>query len=144
MVQYNISAEKKSGEEVSPATPVQTVQNDLPEELTASELRETFDKTYKPALASTLAVADELIEAAYEPVYRKIPAYTDWHYSVWGSYVELGTAALDSPERVLEEKLLDGLGERLAKIPNELRAVYGSQFEKSLNVTQFFFHWTKN
>ena len=134
MAQQNISAQKVIVEEVSPSTSVPTVQNDLPKELTASELREIFDKTYQPALTSTLAVADELIEAAYEPVYRKIPAYTDWHYSVWGSYVELGTAALDSPEKILEEKLLDGLGERLAKIPKEVTAVYGSQFEKSLNV----------
>ena len=134
MAQQNISAEKVIVEEVSPANPIQTLQNDLPKELTAGELREIFDNTYEPALKATLAVADELIEAAYEPVYRKIPAYTDWHYSVWGSYVELGTAALDSPEKILEEKLLDGLGERLAKIPNEVTTVYGSQFEKSLNV----------
>jgi len=134
MAQQNINTEKVIVEEVSQATPVPVVKDDLPKELTASELREIFDKTYQPALNSTLAVADELIEAAYEPVYRKIPAYTDWHYSVWGSYVELGTAALDSPEKILEEKLLDGLGERLAKIPNEVTTVYGSQFEKSLNV----------
>ena len=134
MAQQNINAEKVIVEEVSQATPVPAMKDNLPKELTASELREIFDKTYQPALNSTLAVADKLIEAAYEPVYRKIPAYTDWHYSVWGSYVELGTAALDSPEKILEEKLLDGLGERLAKIPKEVTAVYGSQFEKSLNV----------
>lgn len=134
MAQQNMGAEKVIVEKVSLANSVQTLENDLPKELTASELREIFDNTYQPALKATLEVADELIEAAYEPVYRKIPAYTDWHYSVWGSYVELGTAALDSPEKILEEKLLDGLGERLAKIPNEVTTVYGAQFENSLNV----------
>ena len=47
MAQHNISAEKVIVEEVSLAPPVQTVQNDLPKELTASELREIFDKTYQ-------------------------------------------------------------------------------------------------
>ena len=109
-------------------------QNDLPKEFSASELREIFDKTYQPALDSTLALADNLIEAAYAPVYGRIPAYTDWHYSVWGSYVELGTAALASPEEVLEERLLDGLSDRLEGLPDQLTTAYSSKFKDELNL----------
>lgn len=134
IAQFNVGSDDRNVEEVTEVTPVQNAQSNLPKELSANEIRGIFDKTYQPALDFTLALAYDLIEQAYQPVYRNISSYTDWHYSVWGSYVELGTAALDSPEKVLEEKLLAGLGDRLSKIPDELASAYSSQFQKELKV----------
>lgn len=134
MAHFNTGPKQVVLEESGSTEAVQDPKNTLPKELSPSEIREIFNNAYQPALESALARADKLIDSAYQPVYRKIPAYTEWHYSVWGSYVELGTAAVDSPEKLLEEKLLSGLSDRLSAIPKQVVLEFSATFERGLNV----------
>ena len=38
------------------------------------------------------------VDAAFEPVYARIPEFLDWHYSVAGQYTQLGQVILDQLE----------------------------------------------
>lgn len=50
------------------------------------------------------------VEAAFAPVYGRIPALADWHYSVIGEYVELGQAAAGGLAAAWEERLFRRAG----------------------------------
>lgn len=56
------------------------------------------------------AVADQA-NAAFEPVYARIPAFLDWHYSVAGQYTQLAESILDA---LAESQLAQAAFERLA------------------------------
>ena len=106
---------------------------DKPKELTAEQLRPKFDKTKDEATTKTLQKVRPLVEKAYEPVFEAIPNYSNFHYSVLGSYTELGYAAIESPTKKLEEILnLNSLGEKLEKIAKELDQDFNINYNESL------------
>ena len=53
------------------------------------------------------------IDAAFAPVYARIPEFLDWHYSVIGQYMELGQAAVGQLQQALEARLFADLQERI-------------------------------
>ena len=116
------------------AKPSVTSNATLPKELSPSTIRATFNKANAAAIKITSSQVEQLVEAAFEPVYKAIPIYTDWHYSVWGSYVELGNAAIGDPERQLQERVLIGLEQRLNKTSVILDGMFEKEFKSTLKV----------
>lgn len=100
-----------------------------PSEKSASELDVQLTNANKVALAAVTDLIDPLLDAAYGPVYEAIPIYADYHYSVWGEYAELGTAALGDVGAKLKEMLFDGLDSRLRDVGNILDQRFDSWFE---------------
>ncbi len=64
-------------------------------------------------LPQTNAAIEREIDKAFAPVYERIPAFLDWHYSIVGQYTELGQAALGALEEALESRLFGELPERI-------------------------------
>ena len=66
----------------------------------------------------------------FQPVYARIPAYADFHYSVWGQYAELlaaGAETLGIEEDVgsiMRERLFDGFEGRHTQQMAHLQTVY--------------------
>jgi len=57
---------------------------------------------------------DSVLEDVYLPVYKAIPPYADFHYSVLGEYTELTEAARGQMSEALYERLFNGFEERLS------------------------------
>ena len=75
--------------------------------------REFSGKLRRAPLPETSQAIDELVEDAFGPVYARIPAFLDWHYSFLGQYTELGLAVSGRLEEEIESQLLGGLEERI-------------------------------
>jgi len=73
------------------------------------------------------------IDLVFAPVYAKIPAFTETHYSVIGEYVEMGIAAsggLKAVRQKIEMQLFEGLDKRLADASKEVAASMNKLIEK--------------
>lgn len=84
-------------------------------------------------MAGHKAIADNLdtaLDQMFMPVYAGVPAYADFHYSVWGQYVELlaaGRETLGLEEEVgslLRQHLFDGFETRHAEQITHLHGLY--------------------
>jgi hypothetical protein len=132
--QKNIDQEQ--AKEEPPTTEIALIK-DLPieieEELLPSELRKKFNEATEVAYKYTEKKVDEFLSKAYEPVVQSIPEYVDFHYSIWGSYKELGDAAFGDPEREVETRLLLGLNDRVESSINEIDKIYETKFSEVLN-----------
>jgi hypothetical protein len=83
------------------------------DELPASELEKLLSAANAKALVLVNQDIGPLLDKAYKPVYAAIPVYADFHYSVWGEYVELSEAALGNIIGRLQEIMFVGLGSHL-------------------------------
>lgn len=102
-------------------------------ELAPSVLQTVLTDARAEAVTAVSANIGPLLDNAYAPVYAAIPAYTDFHYSVWGSYVELGSAAVADPAAKLEEMLFAGLESRLGDVTQTLDATFQDRFDSGIN-----------
>jgi len=122
--------------DVSTASPTQpSARPNAPREQSASELDSRLADANKLALAAAMAQVGPLLDAAYKPVYDKIPEYADYHYSVWGEYAELGTAAIGNVGAKLKEMLFEGLDGRLREVGVSLDNSFNSRFETELKAS---------
>jgi hypothetical protein len=101
-------------------------------ELLPTELRDKFNSANGEAIDVTSAMVEALVTKAYEPVFEAVPEYVDWHYSVWGSYVELGTGLLGDPVEALNDRLFIGLNQRIDNIPPQLDKIFEENFNKNI------------
>lgn len=74
-----------------------------------------------------------LLEEAYAPVYEGIPAYMDFHYSLKGEWLELGSAALGEMGTGLDRYLFAGLETRLGEITDALERDYADRYVTALD-----------
>ncbi|WP_334063339.1 hypothetical protein [Limimaricola cinnabarinus] len=74
-----------------------------------------------------------LLEEAYAPVYAGIPAYMDFHYSLKGEWLELGSAALGEMGTGLHRYLFAGLETRLGEITDALERDYADRYVSALD-----------
>ena len=130
----NSSPQSPQADTTQPAKPSVTSNETLPKEMSPSKIRATFNKANAAAIKITSSQVEQMVEAAFEPVYKAIPIYTDWHYSVWGSYVELGNAAMGDSEKQLQERLLVGLEQRLNEANVRLDGMFEKEFKSTLNI----------
>ncbi|WP_167623613.1 hypothetical protein [Paracoccus sp. AK26] len=89
----------------------------------------------KAATQAADAVADQIgvqVDAAIAPVYDRIPDYVGFHYSVAGEYLELATLAVGSLEDAMNERLFEGLPERLDKVALEIDAALADEYERQV------------
>lgn len=68
---------------------------------------------------------DKLVDEVYEPVYKQIPALSEYHYSLKGEYKDLYNAILGNAERSVKEILFDKIDfdERMNKALDKLDVV---------------------
>ena len=81
-------------------------------EVSASELESRLGRANRAAADAVRLQIGPMLDAAYQPAYDAIPIYADYHYSVWGEYAELGTAAIGDVGAHMEELLFGGLEPR--------------------------------
>lgn len=78
------------------------------------------------------APIDELINAAFEPVYQAVPAFTDRHYSLVGEYTELAIAAAGQFDVDVETRLAAGLSERIENVAKKVDEIFLDEYRRSL------------
>lgn len=109
-----------------------TARLDVSREQSALELDEALSNANEAALEAVLAQIDPLLEAAYKPVYDSVPLYTNYHFSVWGEYAELGAAVIGAVGVKLQTTLFDGLDNRLYEVGVSLDEGFNSAFQDEL------------
>ena len=78
-------------------------------QLAEERWREFSEEFRRAPLPETRRAIDERVEDAFAPVYARIPALLDWHYSFFGQYAELGLVLLGRLEGEIESRLFGGL-----------------------------------
>lgn len=84
------------------------------------------------AAQSTAEQVNALLDAVYRPVYAAIPAYADFHYSVYGEYTELGAAAIGQMGGVIERRLFNGFEQRLNEAGMKVDALFKEEYRNVL------------
>ena len=72
------------------------------------------------------------LDEAYAPVYAGIPKYMDFHYSLTGEWLELGSAAMGNLGGGLEKHLFDSFDERLDAVSKHLVMEFDQRFRTAL------------
>lgn len=105
-------------------------------EISGTRLERILIESNRAGLEMARQQIGPLLEAAYKPVYDAIPAYTDFHYSLPGEYLELTEAAIGNLGAVIQARLFSSHEERLERVmyllDESFEAVYREQIEKSL------------
>lgn len=101
-------------------------------ELSPTALESVLTKSNILTLREVAKEIDPLLDQIYTPVYRAIPAYVDFHYSLKGEYVELTEAALGYVSAKLREKLFTGLEERLNGAATKLDDRFNENFRQQV------------
>ena len=70
-----------------------------------------LERMRREPLRETNGAIENQIDRAFAPVYERIPAFLDWHYSIVGQYTELGHAAGGALEEAIESRLFAELQE---------------------------------
>lgn len=73
------------------------------------------------------------LDEAYAPVYAGIPKYMDFHYSLTGEWLELGSAAMGNLGGGLEVHLFDGFDTRLSAVSEHLALEFDQRFNTALD-----------
>ena len=73
------------------------------------------------------------LDEAYAPVYAGIPKYMDFHYSLTGEWLELGSAAMGNLGGGLEKHLFDGFDARLSVVSEHLALEFDQRFWRALD-----------
>ena len=73
------------------------------------------------------------LDEAYAPVYAGIPKYMDFHYSLTGEWLELGSAAMGNLGSGLEKHLFDGFDTRLGAVSEQLSLEFDERFRTALD-----------
>lgn len=73
------------------------------------------------------------LDEAYAPVYTGIPEYMNFHYSLTGEWLELGSAAIGNLGGGLEEHLFDGFDTRLGAVSENLSLEFDQRFRTALD-----------
>lgn len=73
------------------------------------------------------------LEEAYAPVYAGIPKYMDFHYSLTGEWLELGSAAMGKLGGGLEEHLFNGFDTRIGAVQEQLALEFDQRFRMALD-----------
>jgi len=115
-----------------PAVPEKVASSPTPIEISAAKLESLLTNANQMTVQAVMRQIGPLVDLAYQPAYDAIPAYADFHYSVWGEYTELSAAALGAVTGKLEEMLLAGLGARLENVGVKLDDHFASAFETEL------------
>jgi len=106
-------------------------------EFSGTRLERILNKSNQVGLEMAKQKIGPLLEAAYAPVYDAIPAYTDFHYSLPGEYLELTEAAIGDLGGAIQTRLFPGLKERLERVmyllDESFETVYREQLEESLS-----------
>lgn len=122
--------EQAQGEQVT--TTPETVKP-IPIELEPSKFRQMFNEANAAAKAAAVNEVSKLVEEAFVPAFDNISSYTDWHYSVWGSYKELYDGAIGDPETEVEKRLLGDLKYEINKILPRSDIVFNETFQQYLD-----------
>jgi uncharacterized protein YwgA len=82
-------------------------------------------------------IEEELLDNVYAPVYAAIPAYAEFHYSVFGEYTQLFSVVVESMADGIEQRLLDGFEQRLQgateKIDNDFVIAYRDALDRQID-----------
>ena len=73
------------------------------------------------------------LDEAYALVYAGIPKYMDFHYSLTGEWLELGSAAMGNLGGGLEVHLFDGFDTRLSAVSEHLALEFDQRFNTALH-----------
>ncbi|MBR9841123.1 MAG: hypothetical protein GYB50_25070 [Rhodobacteraceae bacterium] len=98
----------------------------------AKQVEQWFNTAGEEAEKVREQIRDRLDEA-YAPVYAGIPEYMDFHYSLTGEWLELGSAAMGNLGVGLEEHLFDGFDTRLGAVSEDLAREFDQRFWTALD-----------
>lgn len=104
----------------------------LESEMSSEKLSTSLSDANWAALEKVKITIPEMLDAAYDPAYKAIPIYADFHYSVLGEYAELGTAALGKAGINIEKILFNKLNERLIEVSRNVDESFNNEFVENL------------
>lgn len=81
--------------------------------LIEQQLSGIISDAQRRSVAAVEREVDPHLDRIFGPVYAAIPAYADFHYTVWGQYAELGAAVLeDRVGSTMRQHMFDGFEDR--------------------------------
>ncbi|MDV7141759.1 hypothetical protein R3X27_03590 [Tropicimonas sp. TH_r6] len=95
-------------------------------------VQDVLSRANSTTLRKVSLLVAPLLEEAYAPVHAAVPEYAEFHYSVWGSYVELGTAVSGDPAVKLQQMLFSGMEGRLSGVANKLNEGFSQVYREEL------------
>ena len=96
-----------------------------PRSLTQEQLAGLVARARQHGLRQIEAAIDPQLDRIFDPVHAAIPAYADFHYSVWGQYAELGAAVIEQEVgSLMRDRLFGGFEQRHASAMAALHATY--------------------
>ena len=104
-----------------------------PVELPATLLEKTFSAAANKAREVVLPNVNAVLDDVYRPVYAAIPAYADFHYSVYGEYSELGAAVLGQVGEQIEKRLFAGFEQRLQRAGVQIDEQFVAAYRDALD-----------
>lgn len=115
----------------------QGVENDSSSSVDQTETKATqVERWFNTAGEEAEKVREQIrgrLDKAYAPVYAGIPKYMDFHYSLTGEWLELGSAAMGKLGGGLEEHLFDGFDTRLGDVSEQLALEFDQRFRTALD-----------
>jgi hypothetical protein len=115
----------------------QGVENDSSSSVDQTETKATqVERWFNTAGEEAEKVREQIrgrLDKAYAPVYAGIPKYMDFHYSLTGEWLELGSAAMGKLGGGLEEHLFDGFDTRLGDVSEQLAIEFDQRFRTALD-----------
>lgn len=102
-------------------------------ELAPTVVEQVLSNVASRAMRVAALEIDRNLADVYKPVYDAIPEYVDFHYSVWGEYVELGSALAGRMGTDLQERLFRGFEERLTSAGTDLDRQYRESYVTALD-----------
>ncbi len=111
--------------------------NTKPIELPKTILERLIGEAAEAAYQNVSLNVDDALGKAYAPVYAAIPDYTDFHYSIIGSYTEdyaiLVSYMNGGINKTIQDQLFNGFDERLSQVYDNLGGLYNKEFSDELD-----------
>ena len=102
-------------------------------ELEPTAVEQLLSGTASRTLQEVTREVERHLADVYKPVYDAIPKYVDFHYSVWGEYVELGSAFAGQMGGDLQDRLFSGFEQRLASAGSDLDQQFRESYKAALD-----------
>lgn len=115
-------------------TGVTKSESNKPLELPSTFFETALTKVAKEAADKAGAEIEPTLDQVYAPIYKAIPEYAEFHYSVLGEYAVLASAALGKMSDTLYHRLYPGFDRRFIDAAKKLDQKYSEAYNEALSL----------
>jgi hypothetical protein len=101
-------------------------------EIPPTAIEKVFTSATKSAQAEISDRVGPILDTVYAPVYKAIPEYTSFHYSILGEYTELTQAAMGQMAQSMKKTLYSGFEDRIQEAGIQLDREYAIAYKSAI------------